>query len=283
MQRGPKGKDRGGMARIPDHQGTERGFRKAEIQVQRGLDELSRAAASQFLQEARRAVQEKGLFSVALAGGSTPRPLYALLAEDPSFRTEIPWGKTYFFWGDERPVPPDHPESNYRMANEAMLSKVPVPSENIHRIRAENPDASRVAMEYEETLRTFFRPKAGEFPRFDLVLLGMGPDGHTASLFPGTEGLGERKRLVVANWVDQLHGHRITMTLPVLNQAAFVLFLVSGEEKAETLRRVFQDGGPKDPLPAQRVQPTHGRLLWLVDQDAGRLLEPVREERRDTL
>jgi 6-phosphogluconolactonase len=223
-------------------------------------------------------MQEKGRFSLALAGGSTPRPLYASLADDPSFRAEVPWGQTHFFWGDERPVPPDNPQSNYRMANEAMLSKVSVPGENIHRIRAENPEAPQVAGEYEETLRTFFGLKEGEFPRFDLVLLGMGTDGHTASLFPGTEGLRERKRLVFANWVDKFHAYRITMTLPVLNRAAFVLFLVSGEKKAETLRRVLEDGEPEDPLPAQLVRPTRGRLLWLVDQDAARLLESVQEQ-----
>jgi 6-phosphogluconolactonase len=261
------------MARTPERQGTARRLEKAEIQVRRDLPELSRAAASRFLQEARRATQERGLFSVALAGGSTPRPLYALLADDPSFRPEVPWDKTHFFWGDERPVPPSSPQSNYRMAHEAMLSKVPAPPGHIHRIRAEDPDVSRVALEYEEDLRAFFHLEPGQFPRFDLVLLGMGPDGHTASLFPGTEGLEERKRLVIANWVDNLHAHRITMTLPVLNQAALVLFLVSGEEKAATLRRVFEEGGPQDPLPARLIQPTHGRLLWLVDQDAGRLLE----------
>ena len=244
-----------------------------EIQVKADLDKLSRAAASEFIQQAQRAVQEKDQFSVALSGGSTPKSLYTLLAEDPSFRTEVPWDKIHFFWGDERPVPSDHPESNYRMAKAAMLSKVPVSSENIHPIRAENPDAQQVAEEYEETVRTCFRLRAGEFPRFDLVLLGMGPDGHTASLFPGTEALRERRRLVVANWVEKFHVHRITMTLPVLNQAAFVLFLVSGGEKAEILRQVLEEKEQKDPFPSQLIRPIHGRLLWLVDRDAGRFLE----------
>jgi 6-phosphogluconolactonase len=199
-----------------------------------------------------------------------------LLAGDSSVRAEVPWDKTYFFWGDERHVPPEHPESNYRMAQEAMLSKVPIPSENIHRIHAENPNVQRAAEEYEGTLRAFFRLRAGEFPRFDLVLLGMGPDGHTASLFPGTEALRERKHLVVANWVQKLNAHRITMTLPVFNRAAMVLFLVSGEEKAETLRRALAERRGKDPFPSQLIRPTHGRLLWLVDRGAGGFLEKTR-------
>ncbi len=247
-------------------------FGKAEVRVLGGLDDLSRAAALEVIEQARRAVQERGQFVIALSGGSTPRSLYSLLADDPSFRTRVPWERIRFFWGDERHVPPDHPESNYRMAREAMLSKIPIPSEDVHRIKAENPDAQQVAEEYEDELRTFFRLKAGDFPRFDLVLLGMGPDGHTASLFPGTEALHERKRLVVANWVEKFQAYRITMTLPVLNQAAFVLFLVSGAVKAETLRLVLEGEGRKDPFPSQLVRPTNGRLLWLVDRPAGRLL-----------
>jgi 6-phosphogluconolactonase len=239
-----------------------------EIRIKADLDELTRAAASEFVDQARRAVGERGLFAVALSGGSTPAPLYSLLADDPSFRTEVPWGRIHLFWGDERHVPPDHPESNYRMAYQAMLSKVSFPSGNIHRIKAENPNAREVAEEYEKTVRTFFQLRAGSFPRFDFVLLGLGPDGHTASLFPGTEALHEQNRLVVANWVEKFRTHRITLTLPVLNEAAFVLFLVSGGEKAEILRQVLEGEAPKDPFPAQLVHPTHGKLLWLVDRDA---------------
>jgi 6-phosphogluconolactonase len=260
------------MVISPNGRGTGKPFLNVGVQMHADLDELSRAAASELLRQARRAVQAKGLFSLALSGGSTPKSLYALLAEDSSFRAEVPWDKTHFFWGDERHVPPEHPESNYRMAQEALLSKVPLPSENIHRINAGNPNAQRAAEEYEETLRAFFRLRAGEFPRFDLVLLGMGPDGHTASLFPGTEALRERKRMVVANWVEKLHAHRITMTLPVFNRAAMVLFLVSGEEKAETLRRVLGDRRGKDPFPSQLIHPIHGKLLWLVDRGAGHFL-----------
>ncbi len=261
------------MVISPNGRGTEKPFLDVEVQVKADLDELSRAAASEVLRQARRAVQAKGLFFLALSGGSTPKSLYALLADDSSFRAEVPWDKTHFFWGDERHVPPEHPESNYRMAQEVLLSKVPLPSENIHRINAGNPNAQRAAEEYEETLRAFFCLRPGEFPRFDLVLLGMGADGHTASLFPGTEALRERKRMVVANWVEKLHAHRITMTLPVFNRAAMVLFLVSGGEKAETLRRVLEGRRGKDPFPSLLIRPTQGRLLWLVDQDAGRFLK----------
>jgi 6-phosphogluconolactonase len=257
----------------PNRKGTEKRFLNVEVQVRADLDDLSRAAASEILRQAQRAVQGKGLFSLALSGGSTPRSLYSLLANDSSFRAEFPWEKTHFFWGDERHVPPEHPEGNYGMAEEAMFSRVLPRSDYIHRIKAENPDAQRVAEEYEETLRGFFRLKTGEFPRFDLVLLGMGLDGHTASLFPGTEALRERSRLVVTNRGEKFHGHRITMTLPVLNQAAMVLFLVSAEEKAQTLRQVLVGGGGKEPFPCQLIRPTRGRLLWLVDQGAGRLLK----------
>ncbi len=273
MRRPEAEKERGIKVISSNRPETEKRFLNVEVQVQADLDELSRAAASELLRQARRSVQAQGLFSLALSGGSTPKSLYSLLVDDSYFRAEVPWEKTHFFWGDERHVPPGHLESNYRMAQEAMLSRVPVPSGNIHRIKAEDPNAQRATEEYEETLRAFFRLRAGKFPRFDLVLLGMGADGHTASLFPGTEALRERKHLVVANWVEKFHAYRITMTLPVLNRAAMVLFLVSGEEKAETLRRVMVEKRGKDPFPSQLIRPAQGRLLWLVDRAAGHSLE----------
>ena len=260
------------MVMRPGRKENTKQFGKADVRVLEGLDELSRAAALEVIQQARQVIQERGQFVIALPGGSTPASLDSLLADDSTFRTAIPWDKIHFFWGDERHVPPDHRDSNYRMAHEAMLSKVPVPSENIHRIKGENPDAQQVAEEYEETIRTFFRLRTGEFPWFDLVLLGLGPDGHTASLFPGSEALHERHRLVMANWVEKLQAYRITMTLPVFNQAAFVLFFVSGAEKAEILRQVIEGEKRKDPFPSQLVRPINGRLLWLVDRAAGHLL-----------
>ncbi len=248
---------------------------KPEIQVLADSEELARTAAEKFVRLAREAIHARDFFTVGLSGGSTPRGLYSILAEDASFRSRLPWEKIHFFWGDERHVPPEHPDSNYRMAKDTMLSKAPVPPGNVHRIRSENPDADRAAGEYEETLRTFFRLRIGEMPRFDLVLLGMGPDGHTASLFPGSRGLGEQKRMIVANWVEKLRDYRITMTLPLLNHAACVIFLVSGEEKAETLRAVLEGAPRRELLPAQLVRPVSGRCLWLVDQAAARLLNTI--------
>jgi len=174
----------------------------------------------------------------------------------------------FFFWGDERHVPPDDPESNYRMVNEAMLSKVPVPPGNVFRIPAENSDANEVASAYEQTVRKFFQLDAGGVPRFDLILLGMGPDGHTASLFPGTAGLKERSRLVIANWVEKMKTHRLSFTLPVLNAAREVAFLVSGTDKAPVLKAVLEGNEPGEQYPAKLVQPKDGKLIWFLDRAA---------------
>lgn len=233
---------------------------KPELRIFDSLSELSQAAAEEFVSQAASAVKKTGRFSVALSGGSTPRGLFSLLASGdlPS----IPWDKIYFFWGDERHVPPDHPQSNYRVANELLLSKVSVPRENIFRIEAEDP-ADEAAQAYEQTIRDFFKAQE-EVPRFDLILLGIGPEGHTASLFPGTGALQEKERLVVANWVEKLKAHRVTMTLPLLNHAACNVFLVSGADKAEAVQGVFAGQA----LPAGLVRPKLGRLLWLVDREA---------------
>jgi 6-phosphogluconolactonase len=174
----------------------------------------------------------------------------------------------FFFWGDERHVPTTDPDSNYRMAEETMLSKVPVPPGNVFRMAAENPDAAAVAEEYEKTLRKFFALEPGQVPVFDLILLGMGPDGHTASLFPGTAGLQEKSRLVIANWVEKMKTSRLTFTLPVLNAARCVTFLVSGTDKAAVLRTVLEGDVPAEQYPAMLVRPTDGKLIWLVDRAA---------------
>jgi 6-phosphogluconolactonase len=244
-----------------------------EVRVFPIAEAMSRRAAEEIVRLAEEAAGASGRFTVALSGGSTPRATYALMAEDPSLRERMPWSRTHFFWGDERLVPPDHPESNYRMANEAMLSKVPVPPENVHRIVGEHQDATQAADEYERTLIEFFKLSRGEFPFFDLALLGLGPDGHVASLFPGTVALRERQRLVVANWVEQLDAERITMTPPVFSHAACVIFLVSGAEKAAALKAVLEPGTDSKRLPAQRIRPQRGRLIWLADGAAARLLE----------
>jgi 6-phosphogluconolactonase len=226
--------------------------------------ELFQLAATEFAARASAAVRANGRFTIALSGGSTPKGLYGLLASGSV--ASIPWDKIYFFWGDERHVPPDHPESNYRMAYEALLSRVPVPKENVFRIRGEERDAEMAATAYEQDLQEFFGLKPSEFPRFDLVLLGLGPDGHTASLFPDSAALTERRRLVVANWVEKFKTHRITLTLPVLSHAACVMFLVSGPEKAPVVKQIFEN--PDARLPAQEVRPADGELLWLMDQAA---------------
>jgi len=239
---------------------------RREIRVLDTPDALFRAAAEEFGRRASAAVQQHGRFCVALSGGSTPRSLYRLLASGaiPS----LPWQKTLIFWGDERHVPPDHADSNYRMVQEALLSRVALPSENVFRIKAENPDAAGAALDYEKILTECFRLKPGQFPSFDLILLGTGTEGHTASLFPDSAALAERQRLVVSNWVEKLHTDRITFTLPVLNHAACVMFLVSGRDKAAIVHELLNPNQNAGQLPAQMVQPIDGELLWFLDKDA---------------
>jgi 6-phosphogluconolactonase len=246
---------------------------KPKIQIVTDAEALYRAAATEFMHRARGAVEAKGSFTVVLSGGSTPRGFYSLLADDATFLNQVPWDRIHFFWGDERPVPPDHIESNYRMTHEVMLSKVPVPPTHVHRIKGENPDARKAAEEYEQVLRNFFQLSTEQLPRFDLVFLGLGSDAHTASLFPCTKALREQKRLVVSNWVGKLCTERVTLTVPVLNHAACVIFLVSGDEKALPLKAVLEGRYEPQQLPAQLIRPDHGELRWLVDQAAARLLQ----------
>jgi 6-phosphogluconolactonase len=232
---------------------------------------LARAAAEIFVTAARQAVAAQGRFTVVLAGGSTPKLLYALLVDDAAVRARLPWRQTFFFFGDERHVPPDHADSNYRMAFEAMLSKAPIEPSQILRITAEL-GAAEAAAAYEHVICDFFQLAPNQLPRFDLVLLGMGPDGHTASLFPDTDALAENQRLVVANRVQKLKADRITMTFPPLNNAGSVMFMVQGPDKAPALRSVLQSRD-LPPLPAQRVQPRNGTLRWLVDDAAAAFLD----------
>jgi len=237
-----------------------------EIRTLTTPQELFAAAAEEVVRAAKEAVAERGRFVVALAGGSTPKSLYTLLATNA--KASLPWDRMFFFFGDERHVPPTDPESNYRMAEETLLSKVPVGSANVFRIPAENSDAAAAAEAYEQILRNFFVLQPGEFPRFHLVLLGMGPDGHAASLFPGSAALQEKSRLVVANWVEKFKTTRITLTLPVLNAARCVMFLVSGTEKAAALHAVLQSNAPGEQYPSKLVRPTDGSLIWFVDRAA---------------
>jgi 6-phosphogluconolactonase len=231
---------------------------------------VTRAAALEFGRRAAERTEETGTFTVALSGGSTPRGLYALLAEQPP--SPIPWANVHLFWGDERDVPPDHADSNFAMVQGTLLSKVGVPADHVHRIQPETGGAERAAAEYEEELRRFFRLAPGQWPRFDLVLLGMGSDGHTASLFPASPALEERERLVVSAYVEKLGARRVTLTLPVLNAAACVLFLLHGADKAEALLAVLEGDESPAPLPSRRVRPEAGELIWLVDRAAARLL-----------
>lgn len=237
-----------------------------EIRTLTTPQELFAAAAEEVVRAANDAVAQRGRFTIALAGGSTPKSLYNLLATNA--RTTLPWDRMFFFWGDERHVPPTDPESNYRMVEEAMLSKVPVPPGNVFRIKTENPEAAAAAEDYEKAIRKFFGLEPGQFPRFDLILLGMGPDGHTASLFPGTAALQEKSRLVVANWVEKMKTHRISLTLPVLNEARCVTFLVSGTDKAPALKAVLEENVPSEQYPAKLVKPSDGKLIWLIDRAA---------------
>jgi 6-phosphogluconolactonase len=245
-----------------------------EVRILDDANSIAQTAAAEFLDAARESVQQNGSFSVALAGGSTPKTLYGLLASNPLLQAKVPWSKIQFFFGDERHVPPDNPESNFRMANEAMLSKAPINPKQVHRIKGEKQNAAEAAEDYEQELRTSFQLQAGQLPRFDLVLLGMGPEGHTASLFPGTKALKENRRLVVSNWVGKLYTDRITLTPPVLNNAARVIFMVHGGEKAAALKAVLE--GPYEPeqLPAQIIQPKQGKVLWLLDPTAASMLVP---------
>jgi 6-phosphogluconolactonase len=234
------------------------------IQILPAPADLFHAAAEEFVRIGNLAITARGRFTVALSGGSTPKSLYSLLAAQ---HTTFRWDRTFLFFGDERHVPPDHPDSNYRMVNEALLAQISIPAENVFRVKAENPDAADTALEYENELRRFFALQSSEFPRFDLILLGMGPDGHTASLFPGSEGLKEQSRLVIANWVEKFNAHRITFTFPALNHAAEVMFLASGPDKADIVHQILE-GRHTPPYPSQQVQPIDGKLLWMLDEAA---------------
>jgi len=249
------------------------------IKIVADQQELSRVAAKHFVRLATEAVLEKGRFTVALSGGSTPQSLYQLLAnENEPYRAQLSWENIHFFWGDERHVPPDHPDSNYRMANEAMLRKAPIPLENVHRIRSELTDARKAADEYEQTLCEFFNLVEGQYPQFDLILLGMGLDGHTASIFPNSDVIKERVRLVVATWIENFESYRITLTPPVLQSAAAVNFLVSGADKAKVLREVLKGDYHPERLPAQLLRQTKANVLWLVDRSAAQGISTSEED-----
>jgi 6-phosphogluconolactonase len=246
----------------------------AEVRTYPDAASLARAAAEHFVTLAAEVIAAHGQFVVALSGGSTPRIAYALLASD-EFAARVDWPRVRVFWGDERCVPPDHPDSNYRMVREALLERIQIPTENVHRIRGELPP-DQAATAYQAELEAVL----GAGGRFDLILLGMGADGHTASLFPDTGAMREQTRRVVAHYMDKLAAWRVTLTPVAINAAAHVIFIVSGAGKAERLREVLAGPYQPDILPAQIVRPTDGRLLWLVDAAAAIHLREVGDHDR---
>jgi 6-phosphogluconolactonase len=238
----------------------------AEIEVFPSAEALARAAAAHFVERARESIAANGRFRVALSGGSTPKAMFTLLASD-EFAPQVDWSRVQVFWSDERAVLPDHSDSNYYMAYESLLSRVPIPENNVYRIQAQR-EPSQAAADYEMLLRAL----CGERPRMDLLFLGMGDDGHTASLFPHTKALEETQRWVVENYVEKLGVWRITFTAHAINAAAEVLFLVSGANKAERLHQVLRGDYQPHQLPSQLVKPTDGKLFWYVDEAAASLL-----------
>ena len=239
--------------------------RIGEMKVFPDLAGLSQAAAERFVELARQAIGARGRFLVALSGCSTPRPLYELLATR-AYAKRIDWALVEVFFADERCVPPDHPDSNYRMARLAFLEKVAIPPANVHRICGELPPAGAERAYHDE-----LRSALSDDGRLDLILLGMGTDGHTASLFPESDALSESEADVVATYAEALHAWRVTLTLFTINSARNILFLVSGPEKAEALKRVLSG----DPLPAGLIKPAFGVLTWYVDREAASLFRPM--------
>ena len=245
---------------------------KAEVRVFPDVSALNRAAADEFIRAAREAVNVRHRFAVALSGGSTPQGIYALLVADhKTDPAKVPWDKIHIFFGDERPVPPTHADSNFHQARQNLLTQVPLPQGNLHRVRAEL-GARTAAADYEHWLRAFFHARNCQVPQFDLIMLGLGTDGHTASLFPDSAALKEQTRLVCENWIQPLGSHRITFTYPLLNAAAEVMFVVAGKEKAQALRQVLRGDPNGATYPAQAVQPASGKLLWMLDEAAASLL-----------
>jgi 6-phosphogluconolactonase len=232
---------------------------------------LTEAAAKLFTAKAAQAGAARGRFTAALSGGKTPVALYTLLAKAPLV-SQIPWARVHLFWGDERCVPPDHADSNYRLVRELLADRVPIPAANVHRMPGEM-DPVEGAARYEGQLREFFASHGDGFPVFDLILLGLGEDGHTASLFPGTPAIREPARWVAGHYVDAQKGWRITLTPPVINAARTVVFIAAGAGKSVVLKEILEGPFRPDTLPAQIVRPAGGDLVWLLDREAAALLK----------
>lgn len=243
-----------------------------EIIIAKDSEELNRFAAEKFISIGQEAIKENGKFTVALAGGSTPKSLYNLLASE-NFRLQIDWGEVFFFFGDERNVPVDSAESNFRMANENLLKPLNIKPENVFQWQTELHDAEKIAENYEQTIKEFFDLKKNEFPRFDLILLGMGDDGHTASLFPFSKALDESTRIAAQNFVEKFETNRLTLTFPAINNASNVILLISGAAKASVLREVLEGESQPQKFPSQNIKPKNGELFWLVDKEAAQFLK----------
>jgi 6-phosphogluconolactonase len=243
------------------------------LEIMDNVETLAHLAARRFYEAAERAIAdpERGRFLVALSGGNTPRVFHQQVVK--RYRDLIPWERVQFFWSDERCVPPDHAESNYRMARETLLAHIKVPAANIHRMPGERTDYEAAAADYEAKLRQVFGLPPGVLLRFDVILLGMGDDGHTASLFPGTPVLHEKQKLVAANYVPRLNAHRLTFTYPLINAARQVMFLVAGQDKAGPLHDVLDGQVSIEERPSVGVRPTEGEVIWLVDRAAASLLD----------
>jgi 6-phosphogluconolactonase len=239
---------------------------KLNTHVSADIESLSRDALEQVLADMNTAVKSRGRFAISLSGGHTPAKMYALWAQNQKYRTETPWDRVHMFWGDERFVPADDPLSNYRMTREALLSHVPIPPANVHPAPTNLATPQLAAAAYEADLRKFF---GDEPPAFDVTLLGIGPEGHTASLFPDSPALAEKKKWVDAVTVKATPPNRLTFTLPVLNQSRNVYFLAAGQEKKEILDKLRAEPDPAhSQYPAARIQPVDGRVTWFLDKPA---------------
>lgn len=256
------------------------GNKRFEIIVARDLEDLGQQSADWAAQYVLNTAKVKDRVSLVLSGGMTPKGLYERLAGE-KFQRLLPWRQIHLFWGDERCVSPEHAESNYRLAYETLISRVPIPSQNVHPMPGADPNPEKAAEEYEKLLRQFFglsgKRRSDRWPRFDLVILGVGLDGHTASLFPRLPVLREKKRWVAAPFVAKLRTHRLTLTPPVFNHAAQVIFLVSGKEKAAVLKKGLTTSQSRPLFPYRLIKPRHGRLIFFLDAGAAGLLAPLKK------
>lgn len=241
----------------------------ATINIYQDKEKLAEKLAEYFVELAEKSIQDHGKFTVALSGGSTPKALYSLLATD-EYAQKISWDKVYMFWGDERCVSHESKDSNYRMVNEALISKVPIPKENVFATQGQDRNPEESAKQYEQTIKDFFANHSRKYPVFDLVLLGLGPEGHTASMFPGSLALTEPEKIFMAVYVEKLSANRLTLTLKAINAAKNICFIVAGEDKAEILSAILTktSANDKDKLPAACIHPNAGHLNWFIDRQA---------------